>query len=136
MQHLVTIWGANLNSEEELEAFVGTVYDDDGDAQPSAFLASTGCSSIDEDFLEIHFVQHEEDRLAFVSYLRQDYSADESFYEHLPTSIGETLRAYNSIILVYSNDSPYGSMNEELFQITALPEDGAAILLASVVYET
>ena len=136
MKHIVTIWGANLDSEQKLEAFVETEYDDDGDARPSAFLASTGCSSIDEDFLEIHFVQNDEDRLDFLSYLRLDYSADESFADHLPTSIGDTFRAYNSIILVYGNDSPYGPINEELFQDTALPAEGAAVLLARVVYET
>ncbi|AJS58627.1 immunity 22 family protein [Paenibacillus sp. IHBB 10380] len=138
MKHIVTIWGANFSSEEELEAFVETVYDDDGDALPSAFLASIGCSWIDGDFLEIHFFNNEEERMAFIEYLRLEYSPHEPFVEQLPATIDETIRAYNSIILLYGNDSPYGVINDEMFQIdeVGLPTGSSTFLLASVKYES
>ncbi|WP_314589064.1 immunity 22 family protein [Paenibacillus terrigena] len=138
MKHIVTIWGANFSSEEELEAYIKTEYDDDGDAIPSAFLASIRCSWIDEDFLEMHFFNDEEDRMAFIAYLRLEYSSHEPFVEQLPAMIAESIRAYNGIILLYGNDSPYGATNDELFQIdeAGLPVDSSAVLLASVEYES
>ncbi|MCQ6562797.1 hypothetical protein NNL21_29415 [Paenibacillus mendelii] len=42
------------------------------------------------------------------------------------------VRAYNSVILLYGNDSPYGAINDELFQIVEadLPTSSSAALLA------
>ncbi|MFD0715613.1 immunity 22 family protein [Paenibacillus sp. GCM10027626] len=138
MKHIVRIWGANFSSEEELEAFVETVYDDDGGALPSAFLVSTGYSWIDEDFLEMHFFNNAEEHIAFIQYLRSEYSPHDSFVKQLPATIDESIRAYNSIILLYGNDSPYGAINDELFQIVEadLPTGSSTILLARVEYET
>ncbi|GIN90050.1 hypothetical protein J22TS1_11010 [Siminovitchia terrae] len=50
----------------------------------------------------------------------------------------ESIRAYNSIILLYGNDSPYGAVNDELFQIVKadLPAGSTANLLAGVEYES
>ncbi|WP_028551631.1 immunity 22 family protein [Paenibacillus sp. UNC451MF] len=138
MKHIVTIWGANFSSEEELEAFVETDYDDDGDALPSAFLAGIGCSWIDEDFQELHYFNNEDERKAFIEYLRLEYSPHEPFAEQLPAKIAETIQAYNSIILLYGNNSPYGAINDELFQIVeaGLPTGSLVVLLTSVGYES
>jgi len=138
MKHIVTIWGANFSCVEELEAFIETGYDDDGDTIPSDFLASIGCSCIDEDFLEMHFHNNEEERRAFTEYLRSGYLPDQPFAEQLPATIGETVRDYNSIILLCGSDSPYGAINEELFEIVEkdLPASSSIKLLASVVYES
>ena len=68
-----------FSCEEELEAFVETVYDDDGNSLSSGFLASIGCSWIDEDFLEKHFFNNVEEHLAFIQYLRSEYSPHDSF---------------------------------------------------------
>ncbi|MFX3632384.1 MAG: immunity 22 family protein [Candidatus Pristimantibacillus sp.] len=137
MKHIVMIWGANFSSEEELEAFVEMVDDDEGEVLPSAFLASIGCPRIDEDFQEMHFFNNEDDRMEFIQYLRLEYSEHESFVEQLPATIDETIRAYNSIILLYGNDSPYGAINDELFQIVeaGLPTGSFVDLLASVEYK-
>lgn len=137
MKHIVTLWGANFSSAEELETFVETVDDDAGEALPSAFLASIGCSWIDEDFQELHFFNNEEERTAFIEYLRLEYSPHEPFVEQLPATIDETIRAYNSIILLYGNDSPYGAINDEMFQIVeaGLPIVSLVDLLARVEYE-
>ncbi|GAA3413277.1 immunity 22 family protein [Paenibacillus hodogayensis] len=138
MKHIVMIWGANISSSEELEAFVESVYDDDGDALPSAFLASIGRSWIDGDFLELHVVGNEEERIAFIEYLRLEYSPHEPFVEQLPAALDETVQAYNAVILLYGNDSPYGAVNEEMFQWAeeGFPAASSVVLLASVQYES
>ncbi len=138
MKHIVTIWGANFSTEEELEAFTETLYDDEGDARPSAFLISIGCSWIDEDFQELHFFRAEEDRKSFINYLRLEYSQHQAFVEQLPAAIDEAIQAYNAIILQYGNQSPYGTINEELFRINkaGLQAVASPVLLACVEYES
>ncbi|WP_010268816.1 immunity 22 family protein [Paenibacillus senegalensis] len=136
MRHIITIWGANFSSEEELVAYVESAYDDDGEeVLPSAFLESIGHSSIDRDFLELHFLSNEEEHTAFIQYLKSEYSSHDSFVNLLPPTMDESIRSYNSILLLSGNDSPYGAVNEELFHIVKadLPVDAPA-LLASIEY--
>ncbi|MFD0589318.1 immunity 22 family protein [Paenibacillus sp. GCM10027627] len=138
MKHIVKIWGANFSSEEELHAYVEAVYDNDGEAQPSAFLAELGYRYIDKDFLEAHFFNNEEERIAFIQYLKIDYSPHGSFGKQLPAAIDEYMRAYHSIILLYGNDSLYGAINDELFQSDqsdSLPSS-LICLIASIEYES
>ncbi|MFF2889322.1 immunity 22 family protein [Paenibacillus sp. NPDC057967] len=138
MQHIVTVWGARFSSEDELAAFVETLYDEDGEAQPSVFLDNIGCSWLDDDFLELHFLSDAEERAAFVSYLRSEYAPHDAFADQLPATIGEALEGYNSIILVSGSNSSYGAINEELFQIakTGAQPGSPAVLLAAVEYES
>lgn len=107
MKHIVTIWGTNFLSKEELAVFFAAGYDKAGNAQPSAFPASIGVPSIEEDFLETHYLGSEEERAAFVQYIRQDYSPHGRLAEQLPATFDEWIRDYNSILLLYGNDSPY-----------------------------
>ncbi len=76
--------------------------------------------------------------MAFIAYLRLEYSPHELFVKQLPATIDETIQAFNSIILVYGNDSPYGAINDTLFQIVdaSLSTGSSAVLLTSVEYET
>ncbi|UVI27744.1 immunity 22 family protein [Paenibacillus spongiae] len=137
MKNIVMIWGANFASEEELYAYVESRYDDDGDVLPSGFMASIGGSWIDDDFLEAHFLVDDVERGEFTVYLHEEYSPHELFAEQLPNAFEASIRAYNSIILLYGNDSPYGAVNEVLFAIEAVGREGsAAVLLASIEYET
>ncbi|UQZ81139.1 hypothetical protein SK3146_00295 [Paenibacillus konkukensis] len=138
MKHIVTIWGTPASSEKELNAFTETVYDDDGEALLSPFLNGIGCSWIDEDFMERHYFGDEEERTAFIEYLRSDYAPHEAFAERLPEAIGEAIRAYPSVIILYGNDSPYGAINESLLAIAEAgpPAGSAAALLAIVEYES
>jgi Immunity protein 22 len=133
MKHIVTIWGANFASEAELHSYVEIEYDEDGDALLSGFMEKIGLSWVDEDFLEIHFINKMEDREEFIDYLHKHYSSHSQFVKQLPPSLNESIRAYNSIILLYGNDSPYGSINDELFQFTE--SDSSTGLIASISYE-
>jgi hypothetical protein len=122
---------------QELDDFVQPIWDENGDAWPSAFLTSIGVSSVDDDFLEVHFLPDDEAHAAFADYLRREYSPDESFAEHLPPKIDEKIRACNSIILLYGNVSPYGAVNDVLFSIATPghPSSTTVQLLESVMYE-
>ncbi|WP_025847957.1 immunity 22 family protein [Paenibacillus ehimensis] len=140
MKHVVAIWGANCRSEEELAAFVESGYTEDGDAIPSEFVSSTGLSWIDEDFMEIHWLPDEESCEAFVQYLKLDYASDpDQFAPQVPDSLRESMAPYPSVIMLYGNDSRYGSVNEALF---SLAESGSGAgqpsvpLIAKIVYET
>lgn len=140
MKHVVAMWGANCRSEEELAAFVEQGYTEDGDAIPSEFMVSTGLSWIDEDFMEIHLLPDEESRKAFVQYLKLDYVSDsERFAPQVSDSLGESMAPYPSVIVLYGNDSRYGSVNEALF---SLGESGSGAgqqpvpPIAKIVYET
>ncbi|REK71933.1 immunity 22 family protein [Paenibacillus paeoniae] len=137
MRHIVTVWGAHFSSEDELAAFVETLYDEDGDALLSDFEDSIGSDGIDEDFMEIHHLNDEEEQLAFIQYLKSEYVPDDSFVNGLPATINESIKPYNSIILVSGSDSPYGSINEELFQFDKadVESDSPVVLLTSVEYE-
>ncbi|GMX61879.1 hypothetical protein Elgi_16830 [Paenibacillus elgii] len=139
MKHVVAIWGVNCRSEEEFAAFVRLEYTEDGEAIPSEFMSSTGLSWIDEDFMEIH-LPDEESREVFVRYLKQDYASDpDRFAPQVPDSLGESIAPYPSVIVLYGNDSRYGSINEVLF---SLAESGSEVgqqpvpLIAKIVYET
>lgn len=140
MKHVVAMWGTNCRSEEELAAFARPGYTEDGDAIPSEFMSSTGLSWIDEDFMEVHLLPDEESREAFVQYLKQDYASDpDRFAPQVPDSLGESIAPYPSVIVLYGNDSRYGSVNEVLF---SLAESGSEVgqqpvpLIAKIVYET
>lgn len=133
MKHIVTIWGANFSSEDELRTFVEIEYDEDGDALLTDFMEKVGLSWIDEDFLEIHFFNNEEERKEFIDYLHHHYLSHNQFMKQLPSTLNESIHPYNSIILLYGNDSPYGSINDELFQFTE--SDPSIGLIASISYE-
>ncbi|XOK62277.1 immunity 22 family protein [Paenibacillus elgii] len=140
MKHVVAIWGVNCRSEEELAAFVELEYTEDGDVTPSEFMSSTGLSWIDEDFMEVHLLPDEESREALMQYLKQDYASDPGrFAPQVPDSLGESIAPYSSVIVLYGNDSRYGSVNEVLF---SLAESGSEVrqqpvaLIAKIVYET
>jgi hypothetical protein len=130
----------NYDSEEELKAFVEISYDeeDEAQAQPSEFMTSIGTSRLDNDFMETHFINDEESHQSFTNYLCYEYCSNESFPKQLPQNLGEYINKYNSIILLYGNDSPYGSVNEFLFLIEApaTPIESSAALLACIVYQT
>ncbi|MFB0843561.1 immunity 22 family protein [Paenibacillus oleatilyticus] len=140
MKHVVAVWGANCRSEEELAAFVEPGYTEDGEAIPSEFMSGAGLPWIDEDFMEIHLLPDEDSREAFVQYLKQDYASDPGrFAPQVPDSLGESIAPYSSVIVLYGNDSRYGSVNEVLF---SLAESGSEVgqqpvaLIAKTVYET
>lgn len=140
MKHVVAIWGVNCRSEEELAAFVEPDYTEDGEAIPSEFMRSTGLSWIDEDFMEMHLLPDEESREAYVQYLKLDYASDpDQLAPQVPDSLRESMAPYPSVIVLYGNDSRYGSINEALF---SLKETGSGDrrqsvpLIAKIVYET
>lgn len=139
MKHIVMIWGAHFSSEKELIAFVEPAWDEDGEAQPSAFVRSIGVMSVDEDFLEAHYLGSDREREEFAGYVKEEYAPHKPFAERLPASFEADLRDCNSIILVYGNDSPYGPVNDALFQYAGSNRSahGSQLtLVASVEYET
>lgn len=138
MKHIVMLWGADFSSIEQLESYVLPEYDEDGEAIPSPFITALGISSIDPDFAELHVLGTEEEHSEFVDYLRQEYSPYETFAELLPKGLEKRIRLYHSMIVLYGNDSRYGTVNEELFQLASsgLPENSAGNLVASITYET
>ncbi|ALS26322.1 immunity 22 family protein [Paenibacillus cisolokensis] len=138
MKHVVTVWGANFRTEEELRAFVEPVSHDDGETLPSEFMTRSGIGWFDADFMETHFINSDEERRMFIAYMHRDYSPHEQFAEHLPATLYASIGLYNSIILLYGNDSPSGAVNEQLFRIarSGAAPGSSAILVAGIEYET
>ncbi|GED70945.1 hypothetical protein BRE01_46470 [Brevibacillus reuszeri] len=139
MRHVVTIWGTNLQTEEELQNFIEPIFDEDGDVTPSGFHTATGLEWIDEDFFEVHFLGNVKERTEFWAYLKEEYAPEAgAFSQQLSDELVSSLVDYPSVILLYGNESRYGSINEKLFALQKnLPDDGSPIvLLAKVVYET
>ncbi|OPH56976.1 hypothetical protein BC351_26570 [Paenibacillus ferrarius] len=142
MKNVVAIWAANYESEEDLKSFVEISYDEDEEAQAQAqasgFMRSIGISGIDNDFMETHFINDDESRQSFSNYLYNEYCSNQSFSEQLPSNLGEYINRYNSFILLYANDSPYGSVNEFLLLMEApvTPSGSSPVLLAYLIYHT
>lgn len=67
MKHVVVVWGTDLHTEDELQAFLEPVYTEDGDMYPSEFMKATGLTWVDEDFFEVHAVAKAEERADFWS---------------------------------------------------------------------
>lgn len=139
MRHVVTIWGTNLQTEEELQEFIEPIFDENGDVTPSSFHTATGLDWIDEDFFEVHLLGDAEVRNEFWAYLKEEYAPEaEAFSLQLSDDLKARLEAYPSVILLYGNESPYGNINEQLFQLKEKgSEQGSpVVLLAQVIYET
>ncbi|WP_216651807.1 hypothetical protein [Paenibacillus sp. NEAU-GSW1] len=112
----MTLWGASFSNNEDLK---------------SRF------DRFDEDFMEIHEICHEEERKSFIEYLQTEYSQDDPFAEQLPLNLEQLIHPYQSIVVLYGNDSSYGAINFELFEMSQsdIPFEAKAALLASIVYE-
>lgn len=139
VKHVVTVWGTTLQSDEELQEFLEPLYDENGDVGPSGFLAATGLNWVDEDFFEAHVLGSEEEKMAFPTYLKEEYAPEpEVFERHLPENLTSKMSAYPSVILLYGNESGYGSINEQLFQLHEQEKSGDSpiVLLSKIVYET
>lgn len=139
MKHVVTVWGTTLHSDEELQEFLEPLYDEDGDVGPSCFLTATGLNEVDEDFFEAHLLGSEEEKGSFLTYLIEEYAPErEAFKRHLPEDLAAKLTEYSSVILLYGNESGYGSINEQLFQLHEQEKvsDSPVVLLSKIVYET
>ncbi|WP_289135507.1 immunity 22 family protein [uncultured Brevibacillus sp.] len=139
MRHVVTIWGANLQTEEELREFIEPIFDENGDVTPSSFLTATGLNWIDEDFFEVHLLKEPEVRSEFWTYLKEEYAPEgEAFSLQLSDDLKAKLEAYPAVILLYGNESPYGNINEQLFQLTekGAEQGSPVVLLAKIRYET
>lgn len=138
MKHIVVVWGTDLHTEDELQAFLEPVYTEDGDMYPSEFMKATGLTWVDEDFFEVHAVAKAEERADFLEYLRQECVSDgEIFAEKLPTAFSEELTGYPTVLLLYGQQTAYGTVNEELFSLAGEPEAERARvkLLAKIEYE-
>lgn len=139
MKHVVTIWGTTLQSADELADFLTPVYDEDGEVIPSGFLTASGLDWVDEDYFEVHDVHHAEDREYFFSYLENEYNANAKLdRKHWPAKLTEQIAQFPHVILLYGNESRYGTINQGLF---ALTEEGhknnsPVVLLAKLVFET
>ncbi|GFZ92879.1 hypothetical protein GCM10008018_44140 [Paenibacillus marchantiophytorum] len=136
MKNVLTILAANFDSEEQLKEFVEIIYNEDGDARPSGIMTSIGTTRLDYDFVETHFFNDVESRQSFWDYLCYEYCSNESFSKQIPPTLNECINQFNSIILLYGNDSLYGSVNKFLFQIGGLvnPIGSSAVFLSCITY--
>ncbi|MFS0554489.1 immunity 22 family protein [Brevibacillus sp. 179-C9.3 HS] len=139
MRHVVTVWGTTLQSPDELADFLTPVYDEDGDVIPSGFLTASGLEWVDEDFFEVHEVQDAEAREYFFAYLENEYATDAKLDRtEWPIQLTEGISKYPHVILLYGNESRYGSINEKLFELTedGQEKDSTVVMLAKLVFET
>ncbi|HBZ80239.1 MULTISPECIES: immunity 22 family protein [Brevibacillus] len=138
MKHVVVVWGTDLQTEDELQAFLEPVYTEDGDMYPSEFMKATGLTWIDEDFFEVHALGKAEERANFLEYLRQEcVSAGASSAEKLPASLSDELADYPTVLLLYGQQTTYGTVNEELFSLSGERHVASTQvkLLAKIEYE-
>jgi hypothetical protein len=137
MRNAVAIWAGNFNSEEELMTY--TEGPSDEMMSGADFMDDAGMEGLDHDFMERHYVGSGEDRRSLVTYLRHEYIEDSEFAEQLPADLEVRLVSYNSVVLLYGNDSPYGPVNELLLETVSSRNFAASfpmILIAHVEYET
>ncbi|OBZ18561.1 hypothetical protein A8L34_03015 [Bacillus sp. FJAT-27264] len=137
MRNAIAIWAGNFNSEEELMSYTEG---SSGDGVTGGnFIDEAGIEGLDQDFMERHFVRSGEERRSLVTYLRHEYIEDSEFAEQLPADLEARLAPYNSMVLVYGNDSPYGPVNEILLDNVSSNNIAASfpmILIARVEYES
>ncbi|MFC3746096.1 immunity 22 family protein [Paenibacillus sp. GCM10012306] len=137
MRNAVAIWAGNFNSEEELMTYTEGS-SGDGVAGGS-FMDEAGLEGLDQDFMERHYIGNGEERRSLVTYLRLEYTEYSEFAEQLPADLEARLVPYNSVVLLYGNDSPYGPVNEMLLESFSSKNTSASfpmILIARVEYET
>lgn len=139
MQHAVAIWAGNFDSEEELIAYTERTLDEEQGTLSSRFMEGAGLEGLDEDFIEKHYLHDAEERRAFTVYLKHGYAEGTEFAEQLPADLDSRLTAYNSVLLLYGNDSPFGSVNDMLLHEIRTDRLSASFplrLIAHVSYET
>ncbi|MNW23328.1 hypothetical protein D3C74_00260 [compost metagenome] len=131
MQHIVTIWAGNFATDEEFMSYIAIVRDTNDERHASLFEQQSGLSDLDEDFMEAHYIRGPKERQEFIDYMRNDYSPHHAFTEHLPEGLEVLLAPYNSLILIYGNDSPHGAINECLLNLVEDPSSCASAASAA-----
>lgn len=107
---IVSIWVGNFKSEIELNKYMQFEYDNNGDAY-SKFVEHSQLEWFDEDYMEIHFLQHP--MIKNIEYIKNHFLDADLFFDDFLKSL-ETIdtTSFNSLIFLYGKKG----INEALFE--------------------
>ncbi|MGG0289504.1 immunity 22 family protein [Bacillus pacificus] len=97
---MVSIWFGNMQTQDQLDAYIDVTYDEEGDAIPARFFVDFNIDMIDvdEDFIEKEVLEEASDD---ISVLLTGCSYDDKILSRINEEV-KLKKSYNSIVLIYN----------------------------------
>ncbi|HFK1545109.1 TPA: immunity 22 family protein [Bacillus albus] len=97
---MVSIWFGNMQTQDQLDAYIDVTYDEEGDSIPARFFVDFNIDMIDvdEDFIEKEVLEEASDD---ISMLLTGCSYDDKILSRIKEVV-KLNKSYNSIVLIYN----------------------------------